>query len=31
MRYAGPRMLLTHPILAILHLVDGLRKPRPKV
>lgn len=31
MRYAGPRMLLTHPVLAILHLVDGLRKPRPKV
>lgn len=31
MRYAGPRMLLSHPILAILHLIDGLRKPRPKV
>lgn len=23
MRYAGPRMLLYHPILAILHLLDG--------
>jgi hypothetical protein len=29
MRYAGPRMLLSHPILAILHLIDGLRA-RPK-
>lgn len=27
MRYAGPRMLLRHPILAVLHLVDGLRTP----
>jgi hypothetical protein len=26
MRYAGPRMLLRHPILAMLHLADGLRK-----
>jgi hypothetical protein len=26
MRYAGPRMLLRHPILALLHLADGLRK-----
>jgi hypothetical protein len=24
MRYAGPRMLLHHPILAIAHLLDGL-------
>ena len=30
MRYAGPRMLLTHPVMAIAHLLDGLRKPRPK-
>lgn len=29
MRYAGPRMLTTHPWLAILHLLDGLRKPKP--
>ena len=26
MRYAGPRMLLRHPYLAIMHLLDGLRK-----
>jgi predicted amidophosphoribosyltransferase len=26
MRYAGPRMLLRHPILALCHLIDGLRK-----
>jgi hypothetical protein len=25
MRYAGPRMLLRHPILAVLHLFDGKR------
>jgi predicted amidophosphoribosyltransferase len=25
MRYAGPRMLWRHPLLAVLHLVDGLR------
>jgi hypothetical protein len=24
MRYAGPRMLLHHPLLAIAHLLDGL-------
>jgi hypothetical protein len=27
MRYAGRRMLLRHPILALLHVLDGLRKP----
>lgn len=27
MRYAGPRMLFKHPLLAILHLLDGMRKP----
>ncbi len=26
MRYAGPRMLLRHPVMALLHMVDGLRK-----
>lgn len=26
MKFAGPRMLLHHPILAIRHLVDGQRK-----
>jgi predicted amidophosphoribosyltransferase len=32
MRYAGPRMLYRHPLLAVLHLIDGLRsKPvRPR-
>jgi len=28
MRYAGPRMLLHHPVLAMRHLLDG-RRPRP--
>jgi predicted amidophosphoribosyltransferase len=26
MRYAGPRMLRRHPVLAVLHLIDGFRK-----
>ena len=26
MRYAGPRMLLRHPLMAVLHLVDGWKK-----
>ena len=26
MRYAGPRMLLRHPILAILHRLDGRKR-----
>lgn len=26
MRYAGPRMLLRHPLLAIAHQFDGLRR-----
>ena len=30
MRWAGPRMLLRHPILAIRHLLDG-RRPAPKL
>jgi hypothetical protein len=29
MRYAGPKMLWQHPILAIAHLVDGYRKAPP--
>ena len=29
MRYAGPRMLLRHPLLAVLHLLDSLRKTPP--
>jgi len=28
MRYAGPRMLLRHPLLAIQHKIDGLRMAR---
>ena len=28
MRYAGPRMLLRHPILAIAHQLDGFRKAK---
>jgi len=31
MRYAGPRMIWHHPLLAIGHMIDGLRKePGPK-
>lgn len=30
MRYSGPRMLLRHPLLAIIHLLDGLR-PAPEL
>jgi hypothetical protein len=26
MRYAGPRMLCRHPVLAIAHQIDGLRR-----
>jgi hypothetical protein len=25
MRYSGPRMIFKHPILAILHIIDGIR------
>lgn len=28
MRWAGPRMLLRHPVVAILHMIDG-RRPAP--
>nr|WP_320009449.1 nitrous oxide-stimulated promoter family protein [uncultured Desulfobulbus sp.] len=27
MRSSGPKMLFSHPVLALLHLLDGLRKP----
>ena len=30
MRYAGPRMLWHHPLLAVLHLLDGLRRDRSR-
>jgi len=26
MRYAGPRMIIHHPIMALAHLIDGRRK-----
>ncbi|MFA5354136.1 MAG: nitrous oxide-stimulated promoter family protein [Thermodesulfovibrionales bacterium] len=25
MRYSGPRMLLRHPVLAVMHSIDGMR------
>jgi len=30
MRYAGPRLLQHHPLLALYHLLDGLRRPEKK-
>ena len=30
MRYAGPRMMFRHPILALLHQLDALRNRRAK-
>jgi hypothetical protein len=30
MRYAGPRMLLRHPVLGIAHIIDG-RRPAPEL
>jgi hypothetical protein len=30
MRYAGPKMLLRHPLLAIAHVIDG-RRPAPEM
>jgi hypothetical protein len=29
MRYAGPRMLWKHPLLALMHCIDGYRKKKP--
>ena len=29
MAYSGPRMLLSHPVLAIRHMLAGRRKPPP--
>lgn len=28
MKFAGPRMLRTHPILAVRHILDGFKKPQ---
>jgi len=30
MRWAGPRMLLRHPVLGILHIIDG-KRPSPRL
>jgi hypothetical protein len=30
MKYAGPRMMFRHPLLALAHLIDGLRYRRPR-
>lgn len=30
MRFAGPRMLPRHPVLAVTHLLDGRRRPGRK-
>ena len=30
MRWAGPRMLLRHPVLAVRHLLDG-KRPAPRL
>lgn len=29
MGYAGPRMLRRHPVLALLHWLDGFKRPAP--
>ena len=31
MRYAGPRMIYRHPVLALLHIIDGRRKEPTRV
>ena len=30
MAFSGPRMLLSHPVLAIRHMIDGRRKAPPR-
>jgi hypothetical protein len=30
MRYAGPRMMWRHPLLALAHVLDGKRPAPPK-
>lgn len=27
MRYAGPRMIIHHPLMALRHMLDNLKKP----
>ncbi len=29
MRYAGPRMMRRHPVLAVLHILDRFRSAEP--
>lgn len=29
MRYSGPRMTYRHPVLALFHLIDGMKKKQP--
>ena len=31
MRYAGPRMMVHHPVLALRHCLDAMRTPPPRV
>lgn len=31
MKYAGPRMMLKHPVMAVGHVVDGMLHPPPKL
>ena len=31
MRFSGPRMIFKHPFLALVHLFDSSRAPRPKI
>jgi hypothetical protein len=31
MKYAGPRMMLKHPVMAVGHVMDGVLHPAPKV
>ena len=30
MRFSGPRMLLVHPVLSVLHIADRIRRPDGK-
>lgn len=30
MKYSGPRIMFTHPILALRHIIDGMKKNKKK-